>query len=95
LSGSIANAATASREQSISISPAVVEHGDPVGELVGLLQVLGGEEDRDAAGDEIADDRPHRVAAAGIQAGRRLVEEDQPRIADQGHGQVEPASHTA
>ena len=47
--------------------PAVVEHGDPVGELVGLLQVLGGEEDRDAAGDELADDLPH---ACGGCAGR-------------------------
>ena len=30
--------------------PAVVEHGDPVGQLVGLLEVLRGEEDRDAVG---------------------------------------------
>ena len=35
---------------------AVVEHGDAVGEFVGLVQVLGGEEDGDAVGDELADD---------------------------------------
>ena len=38
--------------------PAVVEDGDPVGELVGLVEVLRGEEDRDAAGGELADARP-------------------------------------
>ena len=30
-----------------------------VGELVGLLQVLRGEQDRDAAGDQLADELPH------------------------------------
>ena len=34
----------------------VVEDRDAVGELVGLLQVLCGQKDRDATGDEAADD---------------------------------------
>ena len=59
--------------------PAVVEDGDPVGELVGLVQVLRGQEDGHAAGDEVADDLPHRAPAARVQAGGRLVEEDDPR----------------
>ena len=75
--------------------PAVVEQRDAVGEPVGLLEVLRGQEDRDAAGDEVADDVPHRPAAARIEAGRRLVEEDDPRVADQRHRQVEPAAHAA
>ena len=75
--------------------PAVVEHGDPVGELVGLLEVLRGEEDRHAARDELADDLPHRAPAARVQAGRRLVEEDDPRVADERHREVEPAPHAA
>jgi hypothetical protein len=33
---------------------AVVEDGDPIGELVGLVEVLGGEEDRDAGRGELA-----------------------------------------
>ena len=37
---------------------ASVEHGDPVGELVGLLQVLRGEHDGDALGDEVANEPP-------------------------------------
>ena len=61
--------------------PAVVQQRDPVGELVGLLQVLGGEEDRDAAGHQVADDLPHGAPAARVQPGGRLVQEDQPRVA--------------
>ena len=72
---------------------AVVEYGDLVGELVGLFEILGGEEDGDALGDELADDLPHRAATARVQAGGGLVEEDDPRAADQRHGQVEPAPH--
>ena len=46
-------------------------------------------------GDELADDLPHRAAAARVQAGGRLVEEDDPRVADQRHREVEPALHAA
>ena len=45
--------------------------------------------------DELADDLPHRAPAARVQARRRLVEEDQPRAADERHRQVEPALHAA
>ena len=38
--------------------PAAVDHRDPVGELVGLLQVLRGEQDGDAAGDQLPDHVP-------------------------------------
>ena len=38
--------------------PAAVEDRDPVGELVGLVQVLGGEEDRDAARRPVRGCRP-------------------------------------
>ena len=74
---------------------AVVEHGDAVGDLVGLVQVLGGEEDGGAFGDELADDLPHVVATARVEAGGRLVEEDDPRVADQRHGEVEAPLHAA
>jgi hypothetical protein len=45
--------------------PAVVEERDPVGQLVRFLEVLGGQEDRDPAGHEVADELPHGAAAAG------------------------------
>ena len=74
---------------------AVVEDRDPVRELVRLVEVLGGQEDRHAAGRQRADDLPHRAPAARVQARRRLVEEDHARVADERHGQVEPALHAA
>jgi len=75
--------------------PSMVEERDPVGELIGFLQVLRGEEDRDPAGHQIADDLPHGAAAARVQAGGRLVEEDDAGVADQGHREVEPPAHAA
>src|ERR1035441_1662823 len=54
---------------------APVKHRDAAGELVGLLQVLRGEQNGDALGDEIADELPHGVAAARVQAGGGLVED--------------------
>jgi hypothetical protein len=75
--------------------PAVVEQRDPVGELVGLLEVLRGEEDGGPAGHQLADELPHGAAAARVQAGGGLVQEDDPRVADQGHRQVEPPLHPA
>jgi len=60
----------------------VVEHGDAVRELVCLLEVLRGEEDRDAIGHQVTHDRPHRAAAARVQPGGGLVEKDDARVAD-------------
>ena len=74
---------------------AVVEYRDPVGELVGFLEVLGGEEHGDAAGHQAADDLPHGAAAARVKPGRRLVEEDDLRVADQRHRQVQLPAHAA
>ena len=67
----------------------------PVGELVGLLQVLGAEQDRRAAVDERADDVPDLVARARVEAGRRLVQEHQLRRRHDRGGDVEPAAHAA
>ena len=83
------------RRRALGDDPAVVEDRDPIGEPVRLLEVLRGQEDRDAAVDEVADDLPHRPAAARIEPGRRLVEEDDPGIADEGHREVELALHPA
>lgn len=73
----------------------VVEEGDAVGELVGFFEVLGGEQDGGAVGDELADDLPHGVAGAGVQAGGGFVEEDDAGVADEGHGDVEASFHAA
>jgi hypothetical protein len=44
---------------------ALVEHRDPVGEPVSLFEILRRQEDRHAVDEEVADDLPHGVAAAG------------------------------
>ncbi len=66
-----------------------------MGELVRLLEVLRGEEDRDPVRDEVANDGPHRAAPARVDAARRLVQEHDPRVAHERHRQVEPALHAA
>ena len=55
---------------------AVADDRDPVREAVGLLEVLGGEEDRRAVVRERLDGLPDREPAARVQARARLVEED-------------------
>lgn len=74
---------------------AAIDQRDPVGQLVGLLQILRGEEDGGAARDQLADQPPDRATAARVEPGGRLVEEKHLRVADQAHRDVEPAAHAA
>ena len=69
---------------------AVVDDRDAVGQLVGLLQVLGAEQDRRAARHQRADDVPHLVARARVEPGRGLVEEHQLRRDHDARGDVQP-----
>ena len=73
--------------------PAVVDHRDPLGELVGLLQVLGGQKQRGALALEVSNRIPDLVAAARVEPGGRLVEEEDPGLRQQARAQVEPPSH--
>ena len=73
--------------------PSAVEDGDPVGELVGLIEVLRGEEHGRAVVGQALHDLPHRATTARIKAGGRLVEKDDLRRADQRHRQVQTATH--
>ena len=73
----------------------MVEDTDPVGQSIRLLEVLRGQQDGDAARDEIPDRLPHDPPAAGIESRGRLVEEDDPRVADERHREVETSSHAS
>ncbi len=53
-----------------------VDEGDPLGQGVGFVEVLRGQQHRGAVLDEPADDVPERVAAGRIESGRGLVEEE-------------------
>jgi hypothetical protein len=57
--------------------PAMIDDRDPVGELVGFVEVLGGEHHRRPVRHDGADDLPQCGAAARVEAGGRLVQEQQ------------------
>ena len=74
---------------------ALVQDRDAVGELLGLVEVLGGQQHGRAALGEFLDGLPHLDPRLRVEAGGGLVEEDDRRVADQAHRDVEPASHAA
>ena len=69
--------------------PAADDDRDPVGEPLRLVHVVGGEEDGLAEVAEARDHLPRLAARRGVEAGGRLVEEEQVRVADQGDGDIE------
>ena len=75
---------------------AVVDDADPVGELVGLLEVLRGEEDRHAELlVEPAHLVPHARPAHRVEPGGRLVEEQDVGVVHERGGEVEASLHAA
>ena len=75
---------------------AAADDREPVGELVGLLEVVRGEQDRERlAVGERAELLPHRHARLGIEAGRRLVEEEHAGPVDEPERDVEAPLHPA
>ena len=71
----------------------VVDDGDVVGQPVGLVQVLGREQDGRSGGGQVANDGPQFLAAARVQPGGGLVQEQHPGLADQADRQVQSAAH--
>ena len=67
---------------SATIAPVGHQHR-AIGVRVGLLEVVGGEQDRLAARGELAHRRPERAAALDVHRHRRLVEHEQLGVADQ------------
>ena len=53
----------------------MVHDGEAVTELVGLLHVVGGEQDGLTVGVEVGEDLPHRDPGLRVQTGGGLVEE--------------------
>ena len=73
----------------------VVDHRDPVGEAVGLVEVLRRQEDGRALRDESLDRLPEGDAAAQVEPCRRLVEEQDRWAGDERGAEVEPSPHAA
>ena len=96
LDGRLADLRLQLRRRALGDDPAVVDDPDAVGEHVGLLEVLRREEDGHALlAREPPDLVPERGAALRVEAGRRLVEEEDRRVVDQCEREVEPALHAA
>jgi hypothetical protein len=57
----------------------VVDHRDPIRELVSFLEVLGRQQQRRSVANELVHDRPDLVTAARVEPGSGLVEEEDPR----------------
>ena len=74
------------------LDAAADEDRDPVGETLRLVKVVGGEHDRFAKRAEVLDRRPAATARFGVEAGCRLVEEDQVRVTREGECQVQTAA---
>ena len=75
--------------------PAVVDDDDVIGQLVGLVQVVGGEQHVGPRADQGPDRLPDLAPPGRIEAGGRLVQEEQARGADQAGAEVEAAALTA
>ncbi len=59
--------------------PATLDQDDTTRERIGLIEVVRREEDRAAVLDVGPDRDPHRLARGDVEAGRRLVQHDEPR----------------
>src|SRR3954469_600577 len=68
---------------------AALDDRDAVGERLRLVEVVRGQQDRLPQVAQRADRRPGVAARGGVEARRRLVEEDQLRVADQRQPEVE------
>ena len=77
------------RRRALGYDQPVGDHRHPVGQGLRLVHVVGGEHDRDARAAQAADDFPRLVARIRIEPGRRLVQEQQVRSANQAQGQIQ------
>ena len=76
--------------------PSAIDDREPRGEPVGLLEVVGGEQDRHPLlGGQTLDLAPHLHPRLGVEPGRRLIEEQHLRPVQQAHRDVQPALHAA
>ena len=75
---------------------AVVDDGDAVAELVGLVHVMGGDQDGQVAlALEAREHLPHGDARDRVEAGGRLVEKEDLRLVHQAARDFQPAPHAA
>ena len=81
--------ASEARRRAFGDDPAGGDHCHPVGQELCLVHVVGSEQDGFAQLGQALHDLPGLAARRGVEAGRRLVKEEQLGIADQRHPDVE------
>ena len=74
---------------------ALVDDADPVGHQLGLFDVMRGQDDGDAGGAERAHHLPHVLAQFDVDAGGRLVQEQNLRLVRQRLGDQHAPLHAA
>jgi hypothetical protein len=74
---------------------AVVDHADPVGHLLGFLDVVRGQDHGDAACAQDSHQLPHLAPQLDVDAGGGFVEKQDLRLVRQGLGDQHPALHAA
>ena len=79
----------------LSHQPAVIDDRHLGRQVVGLLEVLGGEQHVGAAGDQRADHVPELETTVRVESGGGLVQQQQAGPADQAGAEVEAAAHAA
>src|SRR3954452_17417511 len=81
--------------RSLGDDPSLLDDRDAVAQRLGLVEVVRGQHDRLAEVLERADDLPRRAPRRRVEAGGRLVEEDQLGVADEREREVQPAQLAA
>ena len=84
-----ASALVSSRGVPMRDDAAFAQDGDAVGELLGLVEVVRGQQYRLAERAQRADHLPGRASRRRVEAGRRLVEEEEVGVADERDAEVE------
>src|SRR2546423_1709785 len=74
---------------------APLDHGDAIGQPVGLLKVLGRQQQRRPLADQFLDEGPQLDPRAGVKAGGGLVHDQQERATYEARTEVEAAAHAA
>jgi len=82
------------RARSVGDHLAVVDHDDPVGDLISLFEMVGGKDDGAALGAELAHHLPEGAPAVDVHGDRRLVQEHELGVAGDRQGEADPLGLT-
>ena len=71
------------RRRPVESKQTALKHGDPIGEPLGFIEVMGGHHNCAALCAPLVEQAPHAIGNLRIQAGSRFVEQENRRIVEQ------------